>query len=60
MCSSPEKLAVSTRGYPPLLEASKRGILTVNAPGIGALVKVERCAEPPPVRAFMPMHLQGA
>lgn len=25
-----------------------------------ALVEVERCAEPPPVRAFMPMHLQGA
>jgi hypothetical protein len=25
-----------------------------------ALVEVEHCAEPPPVRVFMPMHLQGA
>ena len=25
-----------------------------------ALVEVERCAEAPPVRAFVPMHLQGA
>jgi hypothetical protein len=39
---SSEKLAGSMLGYPPLLETPKRGILTVNAPGIGQVIVRER------------------
>jgi biotin/methionine sulfoxide reductase len=37
-----------------------RGTSRLSQGPSSALVEVERCAEPPPVRAFMPMHLQGA